>query len=211
MVGWILLGLAGLILLLLFCPLGVEVRYRNGAMGVRLRLLGIWKRLLPARQKPPKKERKKRGAPEPPEKKPVQKKTPMPLMDILQGVNDLLPEIGGALGTILRHVTVWRLRGRYTVQGEDAAETGIRYGQMSTLCYNSYVLLAAQVRLKEWKVALIPDFTQTPPPPPELELYLTVSPAILLYGGLRLLTSGLVTLSQVKQQGKTTRNKNKRR
>lgn len=188
MAGYILRGILLLLAFLLLCPVEIHLRYRDKQPTMRLRLLGVLTLTLWP-QKPQKPKRPKKIKPKPAKptktKKPKPKKEPAPLMDTLGIVGDLLPQVGRLLGFTLRHTTIKKLRLRMTVEGEDAAQTAIQYGQLNVVFYNFYTWLAAVTRLREYKIALIPNFTGQPE---ELFFAITlkVSPGVLLWGGLRL-------------------------
>lgn len=195
MVGQILGLLLALLLTLLLIPLRLECICRAGSWRVRLVVLGFGTVLYPEQPKK-KKKQQKTDKPEPEQAEPQKKKKTgeQLAMDGLQLINDLLPHLGRLLGRILRGITVRRLRLRFAVTGEDAAQVGIRYGQAQALCYTIYSELASMVRLREAKIAPIPDFTGANPVPLEADLRLSVSPMVILCAALCFVARGGVIL-----------------
>lgn len=196
MLGWILLSLLGLLLLVLAAPVGVELLYRDSKLRVRLRILGVRRMIYPPRPKKPRKPKKAKAKKEKPPKPPVEEapKKPMLPMDMLQTVNDMLPEVGRLLGHTMRHFTIKRLRLQLPASADDSAEVAIRYGQMNAICYNIYIYLASATRLREWQVNIVPDWDGEHPADIALELWLRASPAVLLWGALLFAVRGGVIL-----------------
>lgn len=198
-VGYILLALLAVLLLTLCCPVYIELWYSDSDLTVKLKLLYCL-RLGLYPQKPPKADKPK-AAKEKKEKKPAKEKKeipkkekkPMGLMDILELINDMLPRVGAGMGFIIRHIIIRRCRVTLTIEGEDAADTAIKYGQINAVCYNIYAYAASALKLKDFCLELIPCFS---PQPQQQKACLEIgaSPAMMLWGALRMGAAALGAL-----------------
>lgn len=213
MIKWILLGLGLLLLLLLVAPIGVEVVYREGKLNGKVWILGIPIRLKAGQSAKKAKKGKKAKAEKPAKQKepaPAKEKRKLLIGDLLQTLNDILPEVGRLLGHTTRHITIRRIAAVIPVSGEDAAQVGIRYGQYNALLYTIYTWFCSHMRLRRWLVSLNPDFTGEFPADFWLELCISASPAVLLWGVLRFtLRGGLILYRDLLRDNGSKRGKQK--
>ena len=199
MVWKVLLGLAAVLALLLLCPLRLELLWREGDVRVTLRYLFLSLRLFP---RPP----RKAPAPPAPEKSSAgEKKSTRPrkgrveaVLDGVGLVNDLLPQAGRGLGYILRRTTLSRCRIFLTVAREDAADTALRYGQVNAALYSAYALIASLLRVREFRLTVIPDYLHGPQAEDAgAEVTLRVRPSTLIAGALIFLFRAAGQLSRL--------------
>ncbi|MEG2087400.1 MAG: DUF2953 domain-containing protein [Angelakisella sp.] len=192
MIGWMILAV---VLLLLCWPVGLELESQNGDSTVTLRLwsvipLQLWPQK-PKKPKKPKKaghEKKAKQGKRKKAERPSSPKKPMTTGELLELIDDLLPEIGRLFGRLLRALTV-SCTLRLTVFQEDAAETALQCGKLNGVLYSIYVLLAGMVRLREYDVAVQPCFFEQPSQR-YLRLRVSTLPPVLLGGVILFLLRG---------------------
>lgn len=170
----LLLLLLLVILLLLVVPVYGRIVY-DGALRVRVRVLGIPVTLLPTKPKsaPAKKSPKKK-------KKPAGEKDQKSAGSKLRGLGEELSRsfredgvtatldtlgrlarlAGQAAGGVLRACTVDRLRLELRISTGDAADTAVRYGQVCAALYPSLAVLSHAVRVRRRQVRVEPNFLQ---------------------------------------------------
>ncbi len=185
---YIFLGLIALLLLLLLLPLRLSLSYREEAFSAEAGYLFLRFPLYPPREskkdKPSPGEEKKEKPPAPKGKKPS-------FLDYLGLFNDLIPLVREVLRHTLGRLTLKKCRVRMTVAGEDAAETGIRYGRAHFLIYELYAFLSHHIKIKEWHFEVAQDYLGGPDAETaEAEVLLKILPLTLLSAGLRLLLKG---------------------
>lgn len=204
MLRYILLGLLGLLLLLLFAPVKAEFLWRREVLSLRLRLLWLIPvAILPAKEKEPeqdkppkakKAKKKKPPKPQPPKAPPPPKKGPVQkALEVLQLVNDLLPHLTASAGYILRRVTLSRCRVALVVSEEEADQVGIACGRAYAVGYAAQSGLRGVLRVKEFIFNVLPDFV-TGQEAADAEVTLEARPSTLLAGGVLLLWRAAKTM-----------------
>jgi len=161
---YLLFGLLGLLVLLLFAPVKTEIVWRRAVFHLRLRFLWLFPvTVLPQKERTekaakPKREKKAR-APKAQKEKPQAKRDPGEiLLEVFQLVNDLLPRVGEFFGRLARGITVSRCRIALVVSGEEADAAGIACGRAYALGYGAYSVLSGVVRVEEFVYHVMPDF-----------------------------------------------------
>lgn len=161
---YLLFGLLGLLVLLLFAPVKAEMVWRRSVFHLRLRFLWLFPvTVLPKKERPEKaarpKRKKKAKAPKAQKEKPQAKRDPSEaLLEVFQLVNDLLPRVGEFFGRLARGITVSRCRIALVVSGEEADAAGIACGRAYALGYGAYSVLSGVVRVEEFVYHVMPDF-----------------------------------------------------
>ena len=162
-VVYILLGLAALLLLILLIPVYGRVTY-DGALRVRVRVLGVPVTVLPRPKEdspPPKNAQKaKKDAAEKPSKvkeliELLRRDDIERTLHFLSGVASLA---GRAVGRLLRAVTVDQLWLQMRIATGDAATTAQRYGQVCGVLYPALELIGQRVRIRRRDLRVEPNF-----------------------------------------------------
>ena len=204
--GWILLGLLGLMLLVLLTPVSVRAKYADslevwlGLGPVKLRAFPLKKRQ--NRKKQPKKEKKtkEKKAKQKPETEKAAKK---PALKIETPTLDQLPDYlrlgADALGS-MRRILVREFRLSLTLGGDDAAKTALNYGRVAALFSLLGPLLDRAVRVRRKDVSVETDFSGGPNRAAG-EIEIAACPLRLVIAGLKLLFAFLAL------QRKTAREK----
>lgn len=181
---WIILGLIALLALLLVCPVRLEIKYDGGEPVVLVRYLFLAYTAYPQgekiaegkvqiyltellgrlREKQKEKKRRKTASDKPKiEKK--QKSTWQRLREdrgFFGAVRYMIHVIRHSVDTgvyIVQHSSIRMLEVKIAVGGGDAAEVGVRYGQMCAAVYPAVSLLVcAAKRYRNCDVDIRPDF-----------------------------------------------------
>lgn len=205
--GWILLGLLGLMLLVLLTPVSVRAKYADslevwlGLGPVKLRAFPLKKRQ--NRKKQPKKEKKtkEKKAKQKPETEKAAKK---PALKIETPTLDQLPDYlrlgADALGSMRRRILVREFRLSLTLGGDNAAKTALNYGRVAALFSLLGPLLDRAVRVRRKDVSVEADFSGGPNRAAG-EIEIAACPLRLVIAGLKLLFAFLAL------QRKTAREK----
>lgn len=181
---WIPVGLLLLLLLLLCLPVGAGLSYGEGGLRFRVRCFGIWISLPPGlaaptgagKQKKPKKQKKqKQGSAS-------QVRKPGSAADFCA----LLPIIGDALGKLRARLSIDELTLWYLSAAEDPFAAAMGFGGASAAAAALRQPLEQLFRIRKWDVKTAISFTETKPRV-YVCLRLSVSPAVLLWLGLRFL------------------------
>ena len=184
---WILLGLAAVLLLLLFCPVTLHLAYHE-KLEIRLRVLGIPVVLYPRPAKKPRAPKAQKAAPA--KAKPPEEKKPSfgagDLLDHLDTVKLLLEQLERFCGRVTRAVTLHHLRLWMLVAGEDPAQTGIRFGRANAAAYGVLAILQQNFRVRDARLDIRPNFLPGGEEWAEGEGKLTACPAVLLWAVIRL-------------------------
>lgn len=187
---YILAGLLLLLGLILSIPVHFFLCYQKEEMTVTARWL-LWRRTLYPTEEP---------AEEKAEPAPAQKKKPpstrrRPLMDWLQLLNDMLPQLQKLLQKLLGRITLRRCRIRMVLAAEEAADTAIRYGRANALLYSIYAVVSQHMKVREFSADLRQDYRGDPAAEAaEAEAELTASPLAVITAGLLPVLSGGMTL-----------------
>lgn len=201
MIRYILLGILALLLLLLFVPVKVEAVFRNEVLSLRLRLLWLVPiSILPAKEKKPRKEKPSKKPKEKKQKEKHIRKGKAPpknpaekVLDILELVNDLVPNLTRTMGYILGRLTLSRCRIALIISGEEADEVGIACGRAYAAAYAAQSVLRGTIRVKEFTFHVLPDFISGNNVA-DAEVTLALRPSTLLAGGLLFLLRTAKTL-----------------
>lgn len=159
---WVLYSLLGLLLLLmvvLSVPIGCRIAY-DGALSVRVRVLGIPITLVPS---PEKKARPAKKSAAKTKKPSVFQELAQELkQDSLSGTLHFLGEVaalaGKTAGRLLRSVTVRRLDLQLRIATGDAATTAQRYGQVCGVLYPALAVIERWVRIRRRHLRVEPNF-----------------------------------------------------
>ena len=182
----------GALAVLLFFPLQLRWIWLDGENSLRVKVLGLIPiTLLPRKKKPVPASGKRTGLGE----KKTPRRDPNFPMDLLQTINDLLPQALYAAGFLLRRLTVTRCWITLSVVGEDAAEVGVAWGRAYALGYSAYGCLSPVVRFREFHFQVLPDFAAERGKG-AVELHGAITPAALLAGGAMLALRSLPLLLQ---------------
>ena len=156
--GWALLALVALLLLALVLPARAAIEYREGALSVQLRLLGIQfhvypfpeglKRRSPPAHKPKKKKSGKRGR--------RAGKKPMFEWDDLQGI---LGMAGAFTRRALRAIRITDIILIVPVHRDNAAETALACGRSEAWLSGVAAALQNFMELRWTQLRVLPDFT----------------------------------------------------
>lgn len=161
---WVLYSLLGLLALLIgviSIPVYGRVTY-DGALSVRLRVLGIPFTILPQEKTEKKKRPAKKSAAK--EKKPSAFQE---LADLLKqdDIGGTLHFLGGVaalasktIGRLLRSITVSQLDLQMRIATDDVAVTAQRYGQVCSVLYPSLAIIERWVRIRRRNLRVEPNF-----------------------------------------------------
>ncbi len=161
MVGYILLGLLGVVTVCLLLPCSVQLHYQTGEAAEAVVRWTFLKLRFGGPQQPKKKKtvKAKKARKKPAGKK---KKTLAEQLDGIPGmaglVSDLLSAAAEGTGFLIRHFPL-RVQLRMIVAEGDAAETGIRYGRTNAVVYGLSAAARNFLRLKRMDLSIRPDFT----------------------------------------------------
>lgn len=202
MIWYILGGILLFILLLLIIPVRVFFDYADEGATAYARYILLRFPLYPAPDKPAKPGKEE---PEPAAKEKRGAKTSF--FDLLQTINDMLPEAGRMLGRILRGTVLYRCRVSAVVSGKDAAETAIRYGRANALLYCIYAALCNAIRVKEFAADIGQDYMGGEEKA-EIHAAFRMTPLIVLGAGIGFMfRGGAALLPKKDKSGKAKVNK----
>ena len=160
---WVLYSLLGLLALLigvLSVPVYGRITY-DGALSVRMRVLGIPFTILPKEKTEKKKRPAKKTAKE---KKPsaVQELAALLKQDDIGGTLHFLGGVavlaGKTVGRLLRSITVTQLDLQMRIATDDVAVTAQRYGQVCSVLYPSLAIIERWVRMRRRNLRVEPNF-----------------------------------------------------
>lgn len=194
--------IAGLLLLLgliLSIPVHFFLCYQKEELTVTARWL-LWRRTL----YPTEEVAEEEAEPTPAQKKKPQGARRRPLMDWLQLINDMLPQLQKLLQKLLGRITLRRCRIRMVLAAEEAADTAIRYGRANALLYSIYAVVSQHMKVREFSADLRQDYRGDPAAETaEAEAELTASPLAVITAGLLPVLSGGKTLLHFFNTGNT--------
>lgn len=154
---WILLGLLALVALLLVVPLVAAVEYREGAVTVRVQILGVLRiRVYPLR---PKKE-KPAGTPQPappPAQQPAEPKHKFHLT--LEKLQSILSAAGAFMRRVFAALRIRQIILIVPVHRDDAAQTAIACGQTQAWLGGGIAALRNFLDMRVTQIRVLPDFT----------------------------------------------------
>ena len=187
--GWIVLaGIALLLVLLLSVSLSLRVSCDNGEFSLTARYLWFRRSLSLEKkeQAPPRAKPAKKAAKQQKEEKPKEKP---PLSQSVRLIWDFIAAAAEDLGILLSKLRLCGLTLRLTLAGEDAAQTGIRYGQACAYVYSGLALVQGLMRVRKvGKIQITPDFSaQAPGSDYFFSFYLKLRAGSLLRAALRIL------------------------
>lgn len=161
--GWLILAaVILLILVLLVSSAALYVACENGEFTLTARYLFLKfplslekKEKGPPKAKPQKKTESKK-------KEPPKEKTP--LSQSIRLIWDLVQAAAQDLGILLSKLRLCHFTLRLTLAEEDAAQTGIRYGQTCAYVYSGLALVQGLMKVRKvGKIELTPDFQAEAP------------------------------------------------
>lgn len=178
MIGWIILGvIVGLLLLILFLPVGAYCRY-NGETLIQLRLWFIRIQLVPKKPKSRKQlekdaakaEKKKQKKAEKKKKKketslvqekPKEEKPKEPLKDKIEGLLPFVKLVVEFLGKFRRKFLIKKLIIHVKLAGSDPAKVGENTGKAWAAIASAMPILKSSFRIRKSDVQVSPDFVGT--------------------------------------------------
>lgn len=152
--GILLLVLLVVLLFLLALPAWIYLRWENGKLTVRAKVLFLSLPLYPVKEKKPKSSTKS-------EKKAGEKKSDTEKEKFQLAASEIFDLVGDAQGVFKKLLTALRaeqLELRFPVHGQDAAATALLYGRVNAFFYSGLAVLQNTVRLKIKDIEIIPDF-----------------------------------------------------
>lgn len=202
---WVLYSLLGLLLLLILVlsvPVFGRITY-DGALSVRIRVLGIPVTLFPQPEESPSRpSRKEKGKPKQKSSK-FKELTDLMKQDDLAGTLHFLREVAAlaakAVGRVLRSVTVSRLDLQLLIATDDPAVTAQRYGQVCGILYPALAGIESAVRIRHRNLRVEPNFLLDKSVV-RFDMRLRVSVWRLLGAGIALLWGFLLLKEQDKPQ-----------
>ena len=131
MSGWFVLGIIAAVFVLIGCiPVGVDARYHENALALRLRIGFFTMQVLPAKPKKKKAEAKKKPAAKKQDAKPAKPKKQFQMPKLtLQDILALADLACDTLGDLRRKLRVEVLVLHVTLGGSDPAKAAILYGR----------------------------------------------------------------------------------
>lgn len=156
-----LLGLIALLMVVLSVPVFGRITY-DGALSVRIRVLGIPVTLVPQPEKAT--PRRTRKAKTEPTQKPSKYQELISLLkqDSLAGTLSFLREVASlaakTVGRVLRSLTVTRLDLQLIVATDDPAVTAQRYGQVCGVLYPALAGIESVVSVRQRNLRVEPNF-----------------------------------------------------
>ena len=132
MSGWVVLGIVLAVFVLIGCiPVGVDARYHENALALRLKIGFFTMQVLPAKPKKKKAEaKKKKPAAKKPDAKPAKPKKQFQMPKLtLQDILALVDLACDTLGNLRRKLRVEVLVLHVTLGGSDPAKAAILYGR----------------------------------------------------------------------------------
>lgn len=162
-IGYILLGLLGLLFVLLLIPVKLVVNYVTGQpASAYVRWLFIKYDFLKEDtqlvKEKPKAERK--AGREGDEKQKTAKKSPMEFSELVGTILDIISVSYRPAGRFIKKFRIYRLHIHMVVAEGDAAETALAYGKVSAAIYTAYALACNFLNLGKPDISIMPDFTK---------------------------------------------------
>ena len=181
-IGWVLLGILGLIVLALCVKLRITAEYSDENTHVELGWLFLRIPLYPKKEKPPKKKKKKAGKEEPEEEKPEEEKPEEEKQEeeagsgkkkesflhalyrshgvdgILELVRKLCSYLKTFMGGLFRSLVVEQLYLEIGCAKGDAAATAVYYGEVCSALWPMLGALASRCKLRKYDINIYPDY-----------------------------------------------------
>ena len=155
---YIALGIAVVLLLLAWTPVGVRLAFQ-GALSLQVRIGPLRITVVPSKEKKPAKGKKKKQAEAKSAKAEAGKKPRRPnRRQILYALDTLPPILKRALGGFGRGLRVPELRVHVVFGGEDPADTALLYGKTQAAVGMALPALEQLVAVGETDVALATDY-----------------------------------------------------
>lgn len=164
-IGWILLSLLALLLVLLFAPVVAYVRFANGALSVKVRVLFVVLTVFPLPQrkprkkKPPAKKKKEQEADASEEEEKQAPKKEKTLEQKLALVKKLVAAGASAAKPVLRNLRLNAVELVLPVHAAEAADTAVRCGQIQAGLGSLRALLDGRLKVRFKRMMIVPDFT----------------------------------------------------
>ncbi len=169
----ILLGIFAVIFLILWQNIHVMVAYDGefkliaGLGIIRLDILKLLKKPKEPKEEKPEKEEEKKDKGEKKEEKEKKEKPPNVFKEVwilrgVDGVIDLLGEFSSMLyefdDIFIKHFVIRKIYIRYSVSGEDSAQTAKKFGLINALVYTNLGLIGSRAKLKKHDTIITPDY-----------------------------------------------------
>lgn len=154
MAGWILLGIAALLCLLLLAPIRVRAKY-DKELFVTVSYLFFRYRVAPVKQKPKKPRRD--AKPKTPQKQRFEDEKN--LFSLLDKAKELAPPVASMINHVLSKGRITRLALYMDVAGDNPAEAAVSAGRLNAAAYGIYGLihdLFRRVCLPD--ILILPDY-----------------------------------------------------
>ncbi|OJU09554.1 MAG: hypothetical protein BGN88_04330 [Clostridiales bacterium 43-6] len=189
---YIIAGLFVLTNLLLYLPVHIVIEYQN-ELKITAKYLFLKYSIVP--QKENKKSKKKDKQDETPkEQKEINEFTKQ--KEKIHQVFELIKSVRDRLNSVKNHLRIKPLRLKLGINGTDAADTAIKYGEVCALVYPVLTYLASNIETKQYDVNIYADYHGTKT---TLEIY-----AILRFLPLYLLTTFFRTILDYIKRTKNT-------
>lgn len=208
-IGWVLLGLLALLLLLLFAPVSLYVRYANGSFTLKARILFVFIRLFPQKElteqqrrakeakqaaKQAKKDAKKDAQNEEDAPKAEEPKAKRSFGQTVVLVRRLANAGLYALRMVLRHLRVRGVRLVLPVHSAEAADTAMNTGRLQAAVGTARGVLGNLLNVRYRQLEVFPDFTGQMRNLTSFSCNVSISPVIIVAAGVaglvRFLSSG---------------------
>ena len=197
-------GILAFLALLLFFPLHLLFRYEEGFF-LTIQYAFLKFQVVPQKEKKPKKEKKK-AAKEPSPSEETSKKEGAfqkilkeeGLSAVVHLLGKLAHHTGRAAKSTLSRIHVHDVVLDLVVAGEDAADTGIRYGRTCAAVYSAFGVLCNFLAMQIKAFSVIPDFREGAKSSAYLYARIQIRPFFLISSGIGLIWRILVTMIKAK-------------
>lgn len=164
--GYILVGLLGILLFLLLVPASVSLAYRKHQFTLAVRLAGIKVWGLPAKKKKarkpkkPKKQKTKEASKDQKKEAKTEEKSARPKTptEILELVRRIAVSASAGMRILAKGLWIRGLEIVIPIGGDDAAEIAITRGRLQGVFATTYAALENIVKIQYKRIDLIPDF-----------------------------------------------------
>lgn len=195
------------VIILLLCPVVFYISAEGSSIVVRMRYLFIKKQLYPTIKKDSEKndtdetDTDQQGSGYEYKGKEKKNLSFEQVLNLVQAVFQVLPPTGRALRYFLKQTKIRKLKAVFVYGNEDAAVTGIRYGQLQTAVLGAYQLIDTMTNLSAESITVTPVFGQEVLTC-EIDGKISIRPMVLL-GVLRrvVIPYGKLILTIIKKDG----------
>ncbi len=194
--GIVLASVLGAVLLALLLPVTLRLRYDSGQFSVSVRLLAVWLKLFPKKEKKAKAPAKTETLEK---EEPKEKKKSKIDLEMIRG---MIPPAKSFLRKLSRHIRIRGVKLVIVARGSDMAKTGIAAGRIWAAVCSGTALLNNVFRISYRKVRVIPEFSNEYEETINFDCKVTSIPVILIIAVLGFLFRYLA----VKSGGEQKRN-----